>query len=412
MRPFAGLSLACAVVLLLRRPDLLAHPEFLAEDGVIFFREELLLGVPSLWQQYAGYHHLLARAIALVGAPLPVVAIPAFYAAVVVALEASSCAAVGMLLDEVVPQAWVRWITSLVLAACIPADGVIGSLATLQWYLALPMLTASIVPVPPRFVLVTRIAAPLVGFTTPQGIFALPFAAWRWIRRTERGDPWTPALYAAASLINVVTASDPGGRHSTPSWALAAALSTFYRAGDALWLGRSGAEAIAAHWSPEGALLGAAVIVAVSAFVGRMLGARAVLALLFVLFAPIAVSMNARDLEGASFWNYQLFGGDRYFVTACAALLIATIVAASRLPQRVRTITLVVACGLPLANNFREPQPLENDDWSAWAPGVERWRAEHAASRPTAELRVPIPPQWQLVLPACRRSAAGEFACE
>ncbi len=412
MRAFAGLSLACAVVLVLRRPDLVAHPEFLAEDGVIFFREELLLGVPSLWQQYAGYHHLLARAIALAAAPLPVAAIPAFYAAAVVALEAASCAAAGMLLEEVVPQPWVRGIAALALAACIPADGVIGSLSNLQWYLALPVLTASVVPVPPRFVLVMRVVAPLVGFTTPQGIFALPFAAWRWIRRSKRGDPWTPALYAAASLINVVTASDPAGRHPTPSWPLAAALSTFYRAGDALWLGRSGAETIAARWSPEGALLGAAVTVAVSVFVRRMLGARAVIALLFVLFAPIAVSMNARDLEGASFLNYQLFGGDRYFVTACAALLVATIVAASRLPQRARGIVLAVVCALPLVNNFREPQPLENDDWYAWTPQVERWRAEHAARLPTAQLSVPIPPQWQLVLPECRPIAEGRLACE
>jgi hypothetical protein len=411
MRASLGLWLACIAVLLLRRPDLVAHPEFLAEDGVIFFREQLLSGAASVWQPYAGYHHLLARLVALAGAGLPVVAIPAFYAAVVVALEAASCAAVGLLLEEVVPQPSIRWIAALALAACIPADEVIGSLSNLQWYLALPLLTASVFPIPPRFVLATRIAAPLVGLTTPQGIFAIPFAIWRWIRRGERSDPWTPSLYAAASLINVVTASDLAGRHATPWWPLAAMLSVFYRAGDVLWLGRSNAETIAAHWSPAGAVLGAAIVVALSSFVARTLGARAVLALLFVLFAPIAVSMYARDLEGASFAHYELFGADRYFVTACAALLVATVVAASRLPRRARTLALALACALLVANNFREP-PLENDDWPASAPQVERYRAELAAGRPTAQLSVPIPPRWQLVLPACRRDAGGTLACK
>ena len=317
-----------------------------------------------------------------------------------------------MLLEEIVPQRWVRWILALALAACIPADGVIGSLSNLQWYLALPMLTASVVPIPSRFLPATRFAAPLVGLTTPQGIFAIPFAAWRWLRGVERFDPWMPTLYAVASLVNIVTASDPAGRHATSSWLAAAVISVCYRAGDALWLGRAGAETIAASSSPEGVLLGAAIILVSAAFVARALGAGALSALLFVLFAPIAVSMNARDLEGASIAHYELFGGDRYFVTACAALLVATVVAASRLPRRARIVAVGFACALPLVNNFREPQPLENDNWPDSAPKVERWRAEHSAGRPTAQLSVPIPPQWQLVLPACRRQGLGALSCE
>ncbi|MBV8371254.1 MAG: hypothetical protein JO036_20245 [Candidatus Eremiobacteraeota bacterium] len=408
---FIGLWLACIVVLVLRRPDLVAHPEFLAEDGVIFFREQLLLGITSLWQPYAGYHHLLARLVPLAGAGLPAVAIPAFYAAVVVALEAACCAAVGALLEEVVARESMRWLIALALAACIPADDVIGSLSNLQWYLALPLLTASVVPFPRRFVRAARVAAPLVGLTTPQGIFALPFAAWRWIRRGERGDAWTPTLYAAASVLNVVTTRDPAGLHPTPGWPLAAAISTCYRVGDALWLGRSGAETIAAHWSAEGAVLGAVTIAALSTLVARVLGPRAALALLFVLFAPIALTMNARDLEGASLAHYALFGGDRYFFTACAALLVATLVAATRLPLPARVIVLVLACATSLFANFREPQPLENDDWPGWAPQVDRWRADLGAGRPTAQLSVPIPPRWQLVLPACRRTAGGTLSC-
>jgi hypothetical protein len=411
MARFIGLWVACIVVLVLRRPDLVAHPQFNAEDGVIFFREQLLLGIASLWQPYAGYHHLLARLVALAGAGLPAVAIPAFYAAVVVALQAACCAAVGVLLEEVVAQERIRWLIALALAACVPGDGVIGSLSNLQWYLALPLLAASIVPFPRRFVLAARIAAPLVGFTTPQGIFAIPFAVWRSIRRTERGDAWTPALYAASSVLNVVTTRDPAALHATPGWPLAAAVSTFYRVGDALWLGRSGVETIAAHWSPEGAVLGALTITALSALVARVLGARAVVALLFVLFAPIVVTMNARDLEGASLLHYELFDGDRYFFTACAALLVATLVAAARLPSPARVTVLVLACATSLFTNVREPQPLENDDWPAWAAQVDRWRADAGAGRPTAQLSVPIPPRWQLVLPACRRSAAGTPSC-
>lgn len=407
-----GLWVACLVVLVLRRPDLLAHPQFLAEDGVVFFREQLMDGATSIWHQYAGYHHLAARIVALAAAGLPVVAQPAFYAGAVLFLEAASCAAVGVLLKSVAPNPWVRGIVAIGIAAAIPADEIIGSVANLQWYLALPVLTASIVPPPARLIWPVRVAGVLVGLSTPQGVFAAPFALWRWVRRGHDGDPWIPTLYAGASICNVVTATDAAGRHATPDWPLAALVSTWYRVGDALWFGRSGAETLAAHSSIGGALIGAATIAAVLALVARMLGMRAVFAVAFVLFAPIAVTLNARELGGASILHYEFFGGDRYFVTACAALLVAALVASSRLSGRARVAALIVVSLLPIVNDFREPQPLENDDWPTSAVRVEGWRAQYAARSATAPISVPIPPAWKLDLPACRPGAGGAMTCE
>jgi hypothetical protein len=63
-----------------RRPDALTHPQFWAEDGVIFFADAYHHGFSSLWMDHGGYYHLVPRVVALLGLSLiPLVFQPLFY---------------------------------------------------------------------------------------------------------------------------------------------------------------------------------------------------------------------------------------------------------------------------------------------------------------------------------------------
>src|SRR5260370_1931767 len=69
------------VLLLLRRPDCVTHPQFWAEDGNLFFRSQLLFGFKaSVLIPYAGYLCVVQHTIAAVVSVFPVYYTPMAYA--------------------------------------------------------------------------------------------------------------------------------------------------------------------------------------------------------------------------------------------------------------------------------------------------------------------------------------------
>jgi hypothetical protein len=56
--------LLCLIILFYREPDGFLNPQFWAEDGVIFFTQNLTFGLSAFWKPYAGYLHLTPRIIA------------------------------------------------------------------------------------------------------------------------------------------------------------------------------------------------------------------------------------------------------------------------------------------------------------------------------------------------------------
>ena len=75
----AALAGACFLLVCLRRPDALLNAQLVAEDGVTFFREQLLLGSGAVATPYNGYLHLLPRLVALLCSHLPVLWVPLGY---------------------------------------------------------------------------------------------------------------------------------------------------------------------------------------------------------------------------------------------------------------------------------------------------------------------------------------------
>jgi uncharacterized membrane protein YhaH (DUF805 family) len=76
------------ILVALRTPGAWSHPAFYAEDGQIFFTQQLQNGVGLLFQPYNGYFHLVPRLIALFASPFPVYYQPLIYAASSAVLQA------------------------------------------------------------------------------------------------------------------------------------------------------------------------------------------------------------------------------------------------------------------------------------------------------------------------------------
>ncbi|HWT06166.1 MAG TPA: hypothetical protein VN224_10450 [Xanthomonadales bacterium] len=409
MRAFALLWLACVVVLFARRPDLLSNPQFYAEDGKLFFHDAVLNGLGSLVAPYAGYHQLIPRVVALLALPLPAAAAPAAYAWVSVAIAAACCAVLAPLLRGAIADPGLRALAALGVAAAVPADEIIGSVASLQWYLHLPMLTASLVVLPARAAPVWRIAAMLVGFTTPQGLLAAPAAAFLWWRRRAGFDPWVATSYAGASLLNIITSPPDAEGRATPHLAQAFAAVTAFRVGDAVALGKDGAMALAAHHLAVGVVLGVTLLAVLLAALARRRSPVWAGVFAYLIAAPVALVLATRSFDAAGFTGYTFFGADRYFVAPCAA----AVVALAALAATIRRATLaraaaVAALGYGACANFHEPHMLPDDHWRASAPALDVWRADRDGGLAAPAVGASIsPPLWYVALPACAPGGRG-----
>jgi hypothetical protein len=409
VRTVTLLWLACAAVLFARRPDLLATPQLCAEDGVVFFRDAALSGVASLFAPYAGYHHAIPRIVALIALPLPAALQPAAYAWISVALAAACCAVLAPLLRSAIADTGLRAFAALGVAAAMPSDEIIGSVASLQWYLHVPVLAASLAVLPARLNVAARVAAVLIGATTPQGLIAAPIAAALWWRRPAGFDPWIATLYAGASLLNVLTSPREAGGHATAHAAEAFVAVTAFRVGDAVALGRNGAMDLAAHATAAGVALGLALIAALLVALAWRRGTVVAAAFAYLILAPVALVLATRSFDAAGLAGYAFFGADRYFVAPCAAAVVALAALAGTIHRATfARAAAVAALGYGAYANFHEPRMLPDDHWAAAAPALDAWRAQRDGGVPAPAVTVPIPPAtWAIVLPACGAGGHG-----
>jgi hypothetical protein len=409
VKVLALLWLACVAVLLARRPDLVTAPQLFAEDGVIYFRDAAVNGLASLFAPYAGYHQLAPRAIALLALALPAAAQAAAYAWISVALAAACCALLAPLMRNVIADAGLRAFTALGVAAAIPSNEIIGSVASLQWYLHVPMLAASLVALPARAAGAARVAAIVVGATTPQGLIAAPVAAFLWWRPQPGRDPWIATLYAGASLLNVVTSPRDAVGRATPHVAEALGAVTAFRVGDSLALGKTLAERLAADATGFGVALGLGVLAALLLALAWRRGASVAGVFAFAIIAPVALVLATRSFEAAGVHGYAFFGADRYFVAPCAAAVIAiAMVAATIRVALLARAAAVAALSYGAFANFHEPESPPDEHWAAAAPALDVWRAERDGGAAAPQIAVPIPPPtWKIVLPACAPGGRG-----
>ncbi|MCC7125634.1 MAG: hypothetical protein IT178_12355 [Acidobacteria bacterium] len=190
-----------SIVLLWRRPDALANPQLWAEDGLVFLMQSQQMGVTSLWEPYAGYLHLGARAVAWLMSLAPVVYAPAGYAVaswLLVVLTATYACSSRLALEPLSKAA-----VALALVATTTSNEVFFNIA--NWAtVAAPwpiLLAASTEPTTRRVAVIDAVVLAAALLSTPFAICLWVLFAWRWWKRPTKAN----AVLLAVSVIVAVT---------------------------------------------------------------------------------------------------------------------------------------------------------------------------------------------------------------
>ena len=137
------LALSAALGLLLRAPDAVLFPQFVAEDGTAFFADQLDRSFPQLFEVVQGYWVFLDRLIAWVGSLFPVAAAPMVYNVLAIALAGCSIAWFSLRARE-----FFHPVASFGALLLIPIINiyVLDNVVHLQWWTQFPLIAVSLLP--------------------------------------------------------------------------------------------------------------------------------------------------------------------------------------------------------------------------------------------------------------------------
>ena len=383
--------LTLAVILFFRRPDMLIHPQFWAEDGAIFFRQNYEHGLGALFIPYAKYIHLIPRLVAYLASFFPVAAAPALYAYATLAMT------LGVGAKLLSPRLALPYKPLLVVAvALVPTGGeVILNLTNIHWYTAL-LLIALVLQKPPttRWQLASDFFLLLLaGLTGPFIIAFAPLFLLRWLKRW---DNYSSYLACGALLLTGIQgyAILGAGGPSAISWDWAAWIAVLGRRyAGTLFLGNGVAPYIA---YPFLFLITVGVPAAILFFVARSKQAEK------LLFPTVIVLFAAALVAGATFYKFKaapealihLYNGDRYFYLSRLMVMWGLIFCLSieGLAKRLAAASLLLAV-LAAATTQFQVAPMRDYAWGSYAPQVEQ------AFRSGEPLQIPInPPGWNVKL--------------
>ena len=204
---------AAAFVVILRFGVKLRDPFFIAEDGVVFFEEDRVLGGAALFQPYAGYLHLVPRLVAFLAGHIDPAMIPGWYVGISFAILLAILWGIWMALDRGV----LGWAACFFLLLFPDNFYLFLTPTNLQWFLGLLLffLAWGTYSNPPRrwqksaLLLVTG----LIGLTGPFTILLVPAFA---IRYGIRRDAWSAQLLvvqmgtAMVQGLNLIRDSESG----------------------------------------------------------------------------------------------------------------------------------------------------------------------------------------------------------
>lgn len=364
LRPFSYLRFSLVVVgscllLAARWPSMLLAPQFIFEDGRIFFAQAYNLGiVDAITQLYAGYWHLIPRLIAEAGSFLPVAAAPLFYH--LAALVISGLAMAWFYLPHfrhLVANDWLR-LAFVVLMVSMPDPDGLMFIAYVQWYVAV-WAVLLVVMTPPRSVwlqwvlaivyLLALGTAPVLLILTPLWIIRL-FCA-----RSVQQRLWLGMIAAGSLFIGLLILSVPrvAGVQRADPWLLAVDFirGVSYKIFAAPLLGKTLSNAVIAYsgWS---------IVIGFALAAGLGL-------LLMVVRSPawpqmtiliyIGVAATFLYLDRAEFYNYLfanavdgVAGSTRYFLIGIMVLYLLLAILADRLLRQRRRTGFWLAAGVGL----------------------------------------------------------------
>lgn len=228
-----AMALACfafaSAGLFLRAPDTFLNPQFIAEDGTVFFTDQFGHVVPQLFKLHQGYLVALARLVAWIASAFEAIHAPLVYN-FASNLVAAGCVAYFCMRARAMFHPCASFAVFLLLPML--SGELFGMVANLQWYGQFAIVAASLLPRPPgspqgvwsRTAQLVILA--VVALTGPYAIlcgfvyFALIASSWaaKALRLSFLGDPLDEyleslderslAVVMAAGLLLIIIAAN------------------------------------------------------------------------------------------------------------------------------------------------------------------------------------------------------------
>lgn len=403
-----------SLLLFLRRPDALSAPQFFAEDGVVFFHDQLLFGIrQALWIPHAGYVLAIQRLTAMLGSLFGPGNSPAVYNGTALILSALCCAFFVLpVFRAVVRSDLLRFVVCCLFAIALDSAELIGTITQIQWFLQLlgilllvrcwirdsePRLAGGILE--GLLILVLTLSCPLLVLAVPLALVLL---------LCRKGFLLCPALLAgvAIQLVEYVQAGDSRGQSSVFQFHdLIRTLFIYLTARPVLSsvTGRPLAMQLCEkNIALYVALAGVVVLIGLG-MLWRQADGRTKVRILVCLYLATAsgtLAIGARKMLRAE--ETITFGGERYFyLAACCFVLLAAIgieVFLANVPAAGKSLLLVVLFAGGIWGNFKVA-PFIPMQWGLYQDLLRDWYGEMRSGKPVEAITIPInPPGWFVTL--------------
>ncbi len=394
---------AC-VALALRNPDWWVHPQFVAEDGKVFFAQQLVSGARAIVIPFNGYLHLLPRLIALVASPFPVYYQPLIFQIAAVSV-AALCATLFTLPEcrLVLPADHLRMaVSALALLNCHGED-LFANIAAVQVFL---FPVGLILLLENRSGIFRAGSIALIALTAPALMLFLPLAIWQYVRHRNL----TAGVYMLCAVIQIGVIFTHPHLTSHPPHAfwlpLVAMLESWvYRVLGTVFLGVDWALFAGIH---GGLILSASVAAAILPalfwlrfrkqvngpfLIGVALGPALILEA--CVARPELLDLFP-DLD-----HFTLGGGARYFFLPCCLIFLAVALSIARIgrqwPPLLQTVALLLVFVVGIHDNYQIPK-YPDLHWPDGAKEIEAWKLHRKGA-----LQVRIQPSknalWLIELP-------------
>lgn len=406
---FVLLILIAAILIIWKAPDALTNPQFWAEDGAVFFRQQFeSISIP-FFVPYAGYLHAIPRLVAWAATWVSYAYVPLFYNTAAILLGALGIAYFAQRMAFLLPP----WITLLAIVLP-PSNGEeFGTLTNVQWFLQFALFAMVFGPQTHTShrskgsFLWRSIAILLLGLTGPFSISCAVLGACAWLMQTywPGGESHSSSDRKRKGLPPIVGSYELALVSLTAfvQFILVAFISPRPDLGkllpDAIWLIFTAG--LQQHWLGDSLLprsifafflLSILGYVAISAIRKRQIEWRILACMLAFGGAQLIAICNAYTMRSV---NLASMNADRYFFFFRAAcwISIAVLLSKWKPSEHVRSILLVPVLLAIIAVSFPEHArrpPLADFQWKSWAADIETG---------TYPLEIPLNPYpWKMVL--------------
>src|SRR5208282_1019677 len=192
-----------------RRPDALFHPQFFAEDGVIFYQQAFNTGwLKALETPVAGYYDTISRLVAAVSMAFPIWAAPPIFNVAAIAIQISPVWFFNTSrFDGLIPDGRMRLLLSFLYLGLPNSLEIDANLTNALWHMALLGVMVILAPQSPGFLwkAFDLIVLAISGLSGPFCLLLFPSAALAWFYTWRRWSLVLLGLNILTAVIQVIT---------------------------------------------------------------------------------------------------------------------------------------------------------------------------------------------------------------